>query len=232
MRIVTERDTGKPRGFCFVEFYDVATAESAIRNLSGTDFHGRTIRIVYADGGPFEGRGGSGGGGFDGLRGGGPGGPGDRAQRDRVVGGDLSYHSALGVASLLGQPAAPGTAADAITVLLARKTRGEMYDYLAAVRLPTRVPVVCLCVGVCEGMGVLGGRGGLQNCSELLLPLMPKLVTLPLPVPKAAVAQLAPAPCRDRSRACCAKTHTRHASCWWAIRSCPKRCFRCRRVLG
>lgn len=54
VRIVTERESGKPRGFGFVEFYDVATAESAIRNLSGTEFNGRTIRIVYADGGPFD----------------------------------------------------------------------------------------------------------------------------------------------------------------------------------
>lgn len=42
--IVTERETGKPRGFGFIEFFDIPTAESAIRNLSGKDFKGRTIR--------------------------------------------------------------------------------------------------------------------------------------------------------------------------------------------
>ena len=47
---MTERDTGKPRGFGFVEFHDIATADSAIRNLSGTEFNGRTIRIVFAEG--------------------------------------------------------------------------------------------------------------------------------------------------------------------------------------
>ena len=43
-RIVTDRETGKPRGFGFIEFFDIPTAESAIRNLSGKDFNGRTIR--------------------------------------------------------------------------------------------------------------------------------------------------------------------------------------------
>lgn len=49
-RIVTERDTGKPRGFGFIEFFDIPTAESAIRNLSGKDFKGRTIRCVAGGG--------------------------------------------------------------------------------------------------------------------------------------------------------------------------------------
>ena len=41
---MNDRETGKPRGFGFIEFYDIPTAESAIRNLSGKDFKGRTIR--------------------------------------------------------------------------------------------------------------------------------------------------------------------------------------------
>lgn len=57
-RIVNDRETGRPRGFGFVEFHDIPTAESAIRNLSGKEFNGRVIRIVFAEGGPFEARGG------------------------------------------------------------------------------------------------------------------------------------------------------------------------------
>ena len=32
---------------------------------------------------------------------------------------------------MLGQPAAPGAPADALTMMLARKTRSELYDYMA-----------------------------------------------------------------------------------------------------
>ncbi|PRW59679.1 cleavage stimulating factor 64-like [Chlorella sorokiniana] len=134
VRIVTERDTGKPRGFGFIEFFDIPTAESAIRNLSGKEFKGRTIRIVYAEGGPGEFRSRE----FD-DRGppprfddrGGPGGMGRRPMRDRVVGGDLAYHASHGVAALLDAPLPPGAPADSITHLLARRSRAELYDYLA-----------------------------------------------------------------------------------------------------
>ncbi|KAI3435585.1 hypothetical protein D9Q98_001650 [Chlorella vulgaris] len=154
VRIVTDRETGKPRGFGFIEFFDIPTAESAIRNLSGKDFKGRTTRIVYAEGGPGEFRSGrdfddhrgpppprgGGPGGFEGpLQGGGRG---RTPMRDRVVGGDLAYHASHGVAALLDAPLAPGSPADAVTHLLARRSRAELYDYLAQMQgLLQRNPV-------------------------------------------------------------------------------------------
>lgn len=48
-RLVTDRETGRFKGFGFCEFYDVATAESAFRNLSGHDINGRSIRIDFAE---------------------------------------------------------------------------------------------------------------------------------------------------------------------------------------
>lgn len=44
-RLVYDKDTGKPKGFGYVEFADAATALSAIRNLNGAEFNGRTLRV-------------------------------------------------------------------------------------------------------------------------------------------------------------------------------------------
>jgi cleavage stimulation factor subunit 2 len=55
-RIATERETGKPRGFCFVDFFDIATAESAVRNLNGSELGSRPIRVIFSDSGPSQAR--------------------------------------------------------------------------------------------------------------------------------------------------------------------------------
>lgn len=44
-----DKETQKPKGFAFVEFYDVATAESAVRNMNNYEVNGRTIRVNFAD---------------------------------------------------------------------------------------------------------------------------------------------------------------------------------------
>jgi len=56
-RLVYDRETNKPRGYGFCEFSDHETAQSAVRNLNGTDVGGRPLRIDLADSDPFlEGR--------------------------------------------------------------------------------------------------------------------------------------------------------------------------------
>ena len=47
VRIVTDRDTGRPRGFAFIEYDDAATALSAIRNLDGYDLNGRKVLNIF-----------------------------------------------------------------------------------------------------------------------------------------------------------------------------------------
>lgn len=47
--MVTDRETGKPKGFAFIEFYDTPTAVSAQRNLNGFEYSGRKLRVDYAD---------------------------------------------------------------------------------------------------------------------------------------------------------------------------------------
>ena len=66
-----ERDTGRKRGFAFVEMADDAAEERAIEALQGTELMGRPLRINKAE--PRSG-GGGGGGGRGGYGGGGGGG--------------------------------------------------------------------------------------------------------------------------------------------------------------
>jgi cold-inducible RNA-binding protein len=83
--IVTDRDTGQPRGFAFVEMTERRDAETAISQLNGAELNGRALNVNEArpkptggGGGYGGGRGGSGGGG----RGrGGSGGGGGRGSR-------------------------------------------------------------------------------------------------------------------------------------------------------
>jgi cold-inducible RNA-binding protein len=66
--IVTDRDTGQPRGFGFVEMSGDAEGNRAIDALNGTELNGRALNINEAR--PKEDRGG-GGGGYRGKSGGG-----------------------------------------------------------------------------------------------------------------------------------------------------------------
>jgi RNA recognition motif-containing protein len=79
--VVTDRDTGRSRGFGFVEMATPEEAEQAVSRLNGSTLDGRTIQVEKAKspggggggdrrGGP-GGRGGFGGGGRGGYGGGG-----------------------------------------------------------------------------------------------------------------------------------------------------------------
>jgi RNA recognition motif-containing protein len=75
-KIVLDRDTGRPRGFAFVEMTTDAGAQHVIAELNGKDLQGRTIAVSEAR--ERTGGGGGGGGGRGGDRGGGFGGGGRR----------------------------------------------------------------------------------------------------------------------------------------------------------
>jgi len=47
VKIVTDRDTGKPRGFAFVQM-DADRAGTAVQELNGRQMGGRTLRINEA----------------------------------------------------------------------------------------------------------------------------------------------------------------------------------------
>jgi RNA recognition motif-containing protein len=46
--VITDRDTGRPRGFAFVEMSEASAADDAVRALDGSDFGGRTIKVNEA----------------------------------------------------------------------------------------------------------------------------------------------------------------------------------------
>lgn len=69
-KVITDRDTGRSRGFGFVTFAEDAEAKAAISKMDGTTLDGKTIKVNEAqEKGPRGG--GRPGGGFGGGRGGG-----------------------------------------------------------------------------------------------------------------------------------------------------------------
>ena len=70
-KVITDRDSGRSRGFGFVTFVDDNAGDEAIRAMDGTELEGRTIKVNQAEdkprtggrfGGPRGGNGGHGGG--------------------------------------------------------------------------------------------------------------------------------------------------------------------------
>ena len=76
VNIVTDRDTGQPRGFAFVEMTEKRDADNAISQLNGADLNGRALNVNEARPKPAGGGGGRGGFGGGGGRGRGAGGGG------------------------------------------------------------------------------------------------------------------------------------------------------------
>jgi RNA recognition motif-containing protein len=67
-RIITDRDTGRSKGFAFVEMSSDEEAAAAITKFNGTDYEGRALTVNEAR--PMKPRFGDGGGGGGGGRGG------------------------------------------------------------------------------------------------------------------------------------------------------------------
>src|ERR1017187_6434036 len=83
VNLVTDRDTGRSRGFAFVEMTDSAEADKAITALNGTQLDGRALNINEARPKPEGGgRGGFGGGGGGRPHSGGGGGGGPRRRTE------------------------------------------------------------------------------------------------------------------------------------------------------
>jgi len=93
IRLPTDPDSGRPKGFGYIQFSSIDEAKAAHGALNGQDLEGRSIRLDFStprpangDRGGFGGRGGGRGGGFGGRGGGGRGG-GGRGGRGGFGGG-------------------------------------------------------------------------------------------------------------------------------------------------
>jgi cold-inducible RNA-binding protein len=73
VNIITDRDTGQPRGFAFVEMTERRDAETAIAQLNGAELNGRALNVNEARPKPAGGGFGGGGGNRTGGGGGGRG---------------------------------------------------------------------------------------------------------------------------------------------------------------
>ncbi len=80
VNLVTDRMTGQPRGFAFVEMTNRKEGETAMATLNGSDLHGRTLSVNEARPKSDAPRGG---GGFGGNRSGGRGGGGGGFKKSR-----------------------------------------------------------------------------------------------------------------------------------------------------
>uniref|UniRef100_A0A7N0TPE5 RRM domain-containing protein n=1 Tax=Kalanchoe fedtschenkoi TaxID=63787 RepID=A0A7N0TPE5_KALFE len=88
-RLVTDKETGKPKGYGFCEYKDEETALSARRNLQGYEINGRQLRVDFAENDK----------GVDRNRDQGRGGPGLSANADPHKLGDSSNKQQIGISA-------------------------------------------------------------------------------------------------------------------------------------
>lgn len=91
VRIATDRETGKPRGFCHVDFKDSESLEKALVELEGIEVYGRVLKVDKAQSKPKT----EGGGGRPDFRSGGGGGArsGGRSNDRYSEGGSGSFNA-------------------------------------------------------------------------------------------------------------------------------------------
>ena len=104
VRLVTDIETGKPRGFAFIEFEDPQAALSAIRNMNDYELNGRRLRVNFSNSSHLEALAGK-------------------------LGMDLPNQNQRKTTQTNTKQASTGT--DAVAASLKGLSKGEMYDIVA-----------------------------------------------------------------------------------------------------
>lgn len=110
VRLVTDAETGKPRGFAFVEFEDPQAALSAIRNMNDYELNGRRLRVNFSNSSHLEALAGK-------------------------LGMDLSQQTQQrNQATNNNQQASAGAGTQQVADALKGMSKGEMYDVVAKLK--------------------------------------------------------------------------------------------------
>jgi len=186
VRLVTDAETGKSRGFSFIEFEDPQAALSAIRNMNDYELNGRRLRVNFSSSSHLEALAGK-------------------------LGMDLPQRSGGGGASAttpgqaaVGTPAAPATSTGTTAVADALKgmSKAEMYDVVAKLKeIADRDPD--------EARRVISGHPQLP---EALLYFMSKLDMVKTPVPGVAPPAMPAAPVRAADPRAAVRSDPRQAA--------------------
>ena len=135
MRLVFDKETGKPKGYGFCEFHDRAAAESAVRNLNNSGVNGRSIRVDFAenDSRPLPGGSRAPGPPPPGMHGG-PGPAGPHVSAEMLASGAVGQQNAIAAGVALGQmlpgPNGPGAVDPGVTNVLAGMTHMQLVEVM------------------------------------------------------------------------------------------------------